>query len=109
VRPQPGGGFTYANAALITPYGEAASGWKLEGNRLQVTARVPANTHATVYLPGARLDEVQEGSSPLASTTGVRRASQAGDSVVVEIGSGHYAFVYDAPGLAARIREGDKR
>src|SRR5437867_11179015 len=109
VRPQPGGGFTYANAALITPYGEAASGWKLEGNRLQVTARVPANAHATVYLPGARLDEVRDGSSPLASTLGVRRATQSGDTVVVEIGSGHYEFVYDAAGLAARIREGVRR
>ena len=29
LRPQPGGGFTYATASLQTPYGEAASGWNV--------------------------------------------------------------------------------
>jgi alpha-L-rhamnosidase len=109
VRPQPGGGLTYATAALITPYGEAASGWKLDGDRLHVTARVPANTHGTVYLPGAQLGQVREGGLPLAQTLGVRRTIQAGDSVVVEVGSGSYEFSYDAPALAARVREGLRR
>jgi hypothetical protein len=36
---------------------------RVEGNQLSVTARVPANTHATVYLPGARLEQVREGLS----------------------------------------------
>jgi alpha-L-rhamnosidase len=99
VRPQPGGGFTYASATLMTPYGEAASGWKIDGNRFRVTVRVPANTHATVYLPGAKLEEVREGSSPLASTAGVRQSTQVGDTVMLEVGSGNYAFAYEAPTL----------
>ena len=106
VRPQPGGGFTYATAALVTPYGEAASGWKLDGDRLRVTVRVPANTRATVHLPGAQLEQVREGSSALSSTLGVTRAVQSGDTVVVELGSGIYEFVYDAPALAARVKGG---
>ena len=99
VRPQPGGGFTYASATLMTPYGEAASGWKIEGNRIRVTVRVPANSHATVYLPGAKLESVREGSSPLASTAGVRQSTQVGDTVVLEAGSGNYAFAYEVPTL----------
>ena len=99
VRPQPGGGLTYATAALVTPYGEAASGWRLDGNRLRVTVHVPANTHATVHLPGAQLEQVREGSSALGSTLGVTRALQSGDTVVVEVGSGIYEFSYDAPAL----------
>ncbi|HEY3113239.1 MAG TPA: glycoside hydrolase family 78 protein [Gemmatimonadaceae bacterium] len=109
VRPQPGGGFTYATATLLTPYGEAASGWKIDGDRLRVTARVPANTRATVRLPDARLEQVRENGSALASTLGVTRAVQSGDTVVVEIGSGNYDFVYDALALAARLRAGAKR
>jgi hypothetical protein len=101
VRPRPGGGLTYATATLQTPYGEAASGWKIEGNRLRVTARVPANTRATVHLPGARLERVRENGSTLASTLGVSRSIQSGDTVVVEVGSGNYEFVYDAPARAA--------
>jgi len=99
VRPQPGGGFTYASATLMTPYGEAASGWKIDGNRIRVTVRVPANTHATVYLPGAKLEEVREGSSPLASTAGVRQSTQVSETVRVELGSGNYAFAYEVPTL----------
>ena len=83
----------------MTPYGEAASGWRFDGNRLRVTVHVPANTHATVHLPGAQLEQVREGGSALGSTLGVTRALQAGDTVVVEVGSGIYEFSYDAPAL----------
>jgi alpha-L-rhamnosidase len=109
VRPQPGGGFTHAKATLATPYGEAASGWKLEGDRFAVTTIVPPNTYATVHLPGARLDQVREGTSPLSSTSGVTRSTQNGDTVVVEVGSGSYTFAYDAPTLASRIRAAPSR
>jgi alpha-L-rhamnosidase len=104
IRPRPGPGFTFAKATLMTPYGEAVSGWRLDGERLMVTARVPANSHATVILPSARLGAVREGTLPLSSAPGVKRAEQSGDDVSVEIGSGTYEFVYDVPALAARIR-----
>jgi alpha-L-rhamnosidase len=109
VRPEPGGGLTYAMAALLTPYGEAASGWRLDGDRLLVTARIPPNTRATVHLPGARLELVREGSAPLGSAPGVTRAVQSGDTVLLEVGSGSYTFGYDAPALAARVRGGGRR
>lgn len=109
VRPQPGGGFTYATASLVTPYGVAASGWRIDRDRLRVTARVPANTRATVYLPGARLEHVREGGSALTSAPGVTRATQSGDTVVVEVGSGNYEFAYDAPPPAASLRSGARR
>ena len=103
VRPQPGGRFRFARASLLTPYGEARSGWKLDGNRFEVTAVVPPNTRATVHLPGARLGDVREGNSPLSSTLGVTRSTQTGETVLVEVGSGSYVFAYDAPALAARV------
>ena len=104
VRPVPGGGLTYARAALRTPYGEAASGWRLEGDGLRVTARVPPNTRATIHLPAARLALVREGGSALTEALGVTRATQVGDTVVVEAGSGSYEFAYPAPALAAKLR-----
>jgi alpha-L-rhamnosidase len=109
VRPQPGGAFSFGKATLVTPYGEAGSGWKLDGDRLTVTAIAPPNTRATVHLPGARVEQVREGGLPLASTSGVARSTQVGDEVVVEVGSGTYAFTYDAPALAARIRASGAR
>jgi alpha-L-rhamnosidase len=104
IRPRPGPGFTFAKAILMTPYGEAVSGWRLDGDRLTVTARVPANSRGTVILPSTTLTAVREGTLPLSSARGVKNAAQSGDDVSVEIGSGTYEFVYDTPALAARIR-----
>jgi alpha-L-rhamnosidase len=104
VQPRPGGGFTHARAALQTPYGEAVSGWKLVGDELQVSVRVPANAHATVRLPEATLASVTEGGRAVATATGVTRAAQDGDVVVVEVGSGDYVFAYAARAMAARLR-----
>jgi alpha-L-rhamnosidase len=104
VAPRPGGNFTYARAALETPYGAAASGWKLVGDSLQVTVRVPANARATVRLPNAMVAQVTESGRAVATAPGVTRAAQDGDAVAVEVGSGEYAFAYPSPALAERLR-----
>ena len=107
VRPRPGGSFTHARATLETPYGASASGWRLDADNLQVTVRVPANARATVRLPEAKLEQVIESGRAVASAPGVTRAAQDGGAVVVEVGSGDYAFTYPSPALAARLRLGD--
>jgi alpha-L-rhamnosidase len=94
IHPQPGGGLTSARAELMTQYGGAASGWTIEGGQLRLDVRVPANTHATVRLPGATLAQVTEGARAVASAAGVTSATQVGDAVVVEVGSGDYVFSY---------------
>jgi alpha-L-rhamnosidase len=99
VEPHLGGGLTYARATLVTPYGEASSGWRFEGNTLLGSARVPPNTYATVHLPKAVLSDVRESGVAVSSARGVRRAAQAQDDVVVEIGSGNFEFAYRAPVL----------
>lgn len=53
VQPHPGGGLTHARARLLSPYGLAESGWRLEGSEIVVEVTVPANTTATVTLPGS--------------------------------------------------------
>ena len=47
-------------------------------------------------LPGATLAGVTEGRRGVASAPGVRQATQDGASVLVEVGSGRYAFSYAA-------------
>ena len=95
--------------ASMTPYGEAASGWRLDGDRLVVTAIVPPNTRARCISRARVLEQVREGGAGLASAPGVRRATRAGDTVMVEVGSGSYVFTYDAPALAATLRAPVKR
>jgi alpha-L-rhamnosidase len=53
VAPIPGGGITWAECALRTPYGRAACRWELEGDELSLTLDVPPNSTATVVLPGS--------------------------------------------------------
>ncbi len=51
LRPQPGGGLTFARAVLDTPYGRLASEWKLGNGSFAYTVTLPPNTTATVTLP----------------------------------------------------------
>jgi alpha-L-rhamnosidase len=104
VQPQPGGGLTSAEARLQTLYGETASGWALADGKVTVSATVPPNTHGTIRLPAATLAGVMEGGLAVATAPGVKRATQQGDDVLVEVGSGRYQFGYDGARLAARLQ-----
>jgi alpha-L-rhamnosidase len=58
---RPGGGLTSASARHRTPYGLAAIAWQMVDDHLQVEATIPANTTATVALPGQERFEVGSG------------------------------------------------
>ena len=59
-----------------------------------LVVEVPANTTATIRLPGARLADVTEGGQALTAATGLTAPRQDGPDVVVEAGSGLYRFSY---------------
>lgn len=55
VAPLVGGGLTWARGAVRTPYGSAASEWRIEGDRMLLTVEVPVSTSCEIELPdGAR-------------------------------------------------------
>ncbi|MGF6823768.1 alpha-L-rhamnosidase [Microbacterium sp. ZKA21] len=60
IAPRPLTTLDRASARHITPYGEASVAWRREGGEIVVSALVPANTTATVSLPGT--DEFVVGS-----------------------------------------------
>ncbi len=90
VAPHPGGGLTSAKASVHTMYGEAGSAWEFKDGKLALQVTVPANTTATVRLPGAKLERVTEGGMALS-----KGARQDGNSVEAEVGSGTYEFAYE--------------
>jgi len=61
MRPQPGGGLTYAKSSVDTPHGIAAIAWKIETGRFIFNAIVPNNSTATITLPDGRVHEVGPG------------------------------------------------
>jgi len=96
IQPRPGGGLTSASAVLQSMHGEIASAWTLENGALTLNVTVPANTHASVRIPGAKEAAVKEGGAAVGQAPGVRSVRADGDSVVVEVGSGKYSFTCPA-------------
>jgi len=94
IQPKPGGGLTEVRATLQSMYGEIGSAWALSDGRFQLDVTIPPNTHATVTLPDATLEEVTEGDLPLSDAEGIFSSAQSGDEVILTLGSGRYTFVY---------------
>jgi alpha-L-rhamnosidase len=93
LQPHPGGGLTHASASVESVYGRVASGWEIANGKLTVTIEVPPNTTATVRLPKAKLSEVSEAGKPLEEgRADISHARQAGDAVMLDVGSGKYVF-----------------
>jgi alpha-L-rhamnosidase len=93
-QPHPGGGLKNAGASILTMYGKAACSWEIVNHRFHLILNVPPNTSASVTLPLAQLEVVQESGKPLQKGKGIQTFYQDGDSVVVELGSGDYFFIY---------------
>ena len=85
IAPRPGAGLTHARATLETSYGTVTSSWRLDGQRFVLTVTVPPNTAAEVKLWDTTVDHVR-------TTAGMRDARQAGEDVIVSVGSGSYEF-----------------
>lgn len=94
IQPHPGGGLTLAAAGLESMYGQIRSEWTLSSGRMELTAAVPPNSSATLYLPDALLAEVLESGQELQLAWGIHSAEQAGQAVKVMLGSGEYRFAY---------------
>jgi alpha-L-rhamnosidase len=62
IRPLPGGPLTTAAARHQTPYGRAASAWKIEDGQFVLEVEIPANAAAVVHLPGQEGEPVEVGS-----------------------------------------------
>jgi alpha-L-rhamnosidase len=61
IKPQPGGGLTWARVRHLTPYGLAECNWHIIGSLLEVEVVVPPNTTARVILPVAGWSQKEVG------------------------------------------------
>lgn len=86
IKPQLGGGLTFAKASLQTPYGLLASAWQVEGKQVKLTIEIPANTKAKVYFPTKNGQSITENGVAI-------QAQQEGNDWTLELGSGKYSFI----------------
>ena len=54
IAPQPGGSFTFANAAYKSVYGTVKSGWKKTENGYEYEIEIPANCTADILVNGKK-------------------------------------------------------
>ena len=87
IQPRPDARLTHARAEYDSAYGKVVSDWDAPpGGPFSLKVTIPANTTATVYLPGDAHSHVTEGGEPVAVQPG-----PAG-YVTCAIGSGSYEF-----------------
>lgn len=65
IAPIPGGGLDYAKATVETPYGLAASDWKIQANTMTLSVSIPPNTTAEVVLPTSDPKSIKRDGKPL--------------------------------------------
>jgi len=92
LRPEPGGGLTWARGAYRSIHGRIESEWRIDGERLTLRVAVPANTTATLYVPTSRPESVRESGSPVEEAVGVRAAAGEPGAVAFELEAGRYEF-----------------
>jgi alpha-L-rhamnosidase len=61
VRPQPGGGLTWATTRHLSPYGPIEVSWRLTGSSIELDVLAPGGTTAAVTLPGGASHRVGPG------------------------------------------------
>ncbi len=92
---QPESELNHVKASYDSVYGRIVSEWKVEPQRFELHVQIPANTHATVYLPAASARQVTEGGRPLKEAQGIIRVRKAGGHIICEVGAGTYTFVVE--------------
>lgn len=92
VRPDAVAGLDRAAASYDSIRGRFASAWRRTKKGLELNIEIPAGATATVWLPAAAAAKVHESGHALDQAEGVGPARLQDGRVVVEIGSGKYAF-----------------
>lgn len=89
IRPEVVGDISFVKGSYESLYGTIRSEWKKEGAAFTLKVSIPANTKATVYIPGAAGRKITEGKRT------VKPSHTDQNDAVVEIGSGAYIFVVE--------------
>ncbi|MGX1025626.1 family 78 glycoside hydrolase catalytic domain [Streptomyces ambofaciens] len=95
IDPEPGEGIDHVDFRHETPYGAVRSAWDTKAGPMTLDVTVPVNTTAEVRIPAANRWAVTEGGKPIGEVDGVRYVEEADGDVVLEVGSGDYAFAVD--------------
>ena len=83
---------TWASTDFDSIHGKIATAWKVRGKRLTLEVVVPANTTATVCVPGWNQASITESGKSVENAEAVKFLRRENDKTVFEVGSGNYKF-----------------
>ncbi|MDX2019670.1 MAG: family 78 glycoside hydrolase catalytic domain [Deltaproteobacteria bacterium] len=97
VRPQVGGGLTWARARYESLYGPITTSWRMQGKAFRLKVSVPPNVTATVDLPV--VGATTESGRPLDRAPGLKtlQASQGNRGATLALDSGSYDLLVEQP------------
>ena len=93
MKPTPVGDLTFVKATHNSPYGLISSEWHRDGDKFDWQIEIPANTTATVFLPGKNVAGMTESGVPISQSRDFQLLGAEDGCVVLKIGSGKYHFV----------------
>jgi hypothetical protein len=92
IRPEVVGDVTYVNASYRSPYGIIGVNWKKANKVFNIKVTIPANSTATIYLPGQANSNITEGGKAIGSINGLTHAGYKNGRWAIKAGSGTYNF-----------------
>ena len=104
IKPAVVGDLTWVKCYHDSPYGRIASNWKLEGLKLMMEVKIPANTTATVYVPTNDAAGVTESGKLADKAVGVKFLRIENSAAVYTVGSGTYRFQSNLPETIKKTR-----
>jgi alpha-L-rhamnosidase len=92
MKPSVTAGLDFVEASYQSVHGLVKSHWRRNGKSLRWNISIPANTKAIVYIPARALKNISENGRNISALPEVRYLRAEGGFVVLEAGSGDYAF-----------------
>ena len=87
-----------ASLATTTPYGQVESSWKQKDGTVTWTVKIPANSHATAWIPAKGPEQVKESGRALGAALGCHViGSSKQEGLECQLGSGLYHFEFPSP------------
>ena len=93
LRPAPLGDLKWAKTKYESIHGTIVSDWRIEHGQFKLNVTIPVNTTASLYIPAASADSVQEGSKRADRAPGVKFLRMDSQYAVFQVASGNYQFL----------------
>lgn len=97
IQPRLGRELTWARTTYNSIRGPIACIWRLDRDTIQMLVTIPPNCAAEVHIPTNDWSSVMEGGTNVENAQGVTVLRRERNALVVEVGSGRYAFSATAP------------